>query len=37
MYFPLSIHEKGGFLTNLYRTYINGVSWERNTVSRIKN
>lgn len=37
MYFSLSMHEKGGFIRNVYRTYINGVLWERNTINRTKN
>ena len=37
MYFSLSIHEKGGFITNLYRTSIHGVSSERNAINRIQN
>lgn len=36
-FFSLSIHDKGGFITNLYRTYINGVLGERNAINRIKN
>lgn len=37
MYFSLSIHEKGGFITNVYRTSIHGVSSERNAINRIQN
>lgn len=29
--------DKGEFITNLYRTYTNGVLWEKDTVNRIKN
>lgn len=31
------MHRKGGFIRNVYRTYINGVLWERNTINRTKN